>query len=702
MSTEIAFEENGLFLHIEVTDDKDVRLLHFAPIPFKPESITHDEHRTWFRLLELQASGEDQNDHHGSQHTGTSPANRLRYVRHNDMRNSTGRKLDIEQAIGGLTVISHFQFYDDISIARVWTEVCNGAKNNLGLEYISSFCLTGLAKETATSWDQISRLHVPHNGTYGEMQWRIYSLSEMGLSNVSPYGTVKRLSYESNGTWPCSNYLPMGCFEDTESACLLFWQIEHHGSWHWEIGNKLGIPFLRISGPTQNENHWWKNLQPGETFISVPVAVGAVHGNFESAVTELTRYRRTIRRPHHDNENLPVIFNDYMHCLFANPTMEKLTPLINMAAEVGCEIFNIDAGWYVDGEWYAGVGEWKPSMKRFPNGMREPLDYIRSKGMIPGMWIEPEVMAVQCPLSKKVPDDWFFIRHGKRVIDHSRYQLDFRNPDVISHVDSVINRIVQEYGAGYIKIDYNINAGIGTELSADSFGDGLLQHNHAYLTWLDDVQKRYPNLILENCSAGGMRICYSLLSRHSVQSISDQTDYFRMAPIAAACQAAIPPEQAAAWTYPIPDNSRDAVIFNMINPMLMRIHLSGRPDQLSPEHLALVKQAIAYYKMIRKDIKQSLPFWPLGMPAFNDPWISMGLRYESRNYLAIWRMKNSEKSCHLPIKHLRGSDVIVRAGYPTDGDESYEWDKHTGVLHIEIPNQLSACVLELHNDNNTE
>ena len=48
--------------------------------------------------------------------------------------------------------------------------------------------------------------------------------------------------------------------------------------------------------------------------------------------------------------------------------------------------------WYADGFWWDAVGEWKPSQKRFPNGIKEVIDYIRSKGMIPGLWLELEVM----------------------------------------------------------------------------------------------------------------------------------------------------------------------------------------------------------------------------------------------------------------------------------------------------------------------
>lgn len=98
------------------------------------------------------------------------------------------------------------------------------------------------------------------------------------------------------------------------------------------------------------------------------------------------------------------------------------------------------------------------------------------------------------------------MRHGKRVYDRSRYQLDFRNPAVIAHVNEVIDRVVKDYGVGYIKMDYNIEPGIGTELGAESVGQGLLEHEKAYLNWLDDVFARYPDLVIENCSSGGLQV----------------------------------------------------------------------------------------------------------------------------------------------------------------------------------------------------
>lgn len=121
---------------------------------------------------------------------------------------------------------------------------------------------------------------------------------------------------------------------------------------------------------------------------------------------------------------------------------------------------------------------------------------------------------------------------------------------VQDYATSVIDRMVNEYGVGYIKMDYNINSGIGTEVDSDSLGDGLLEHNRAYLAWLDSIFCQYPDLIIENCGSGGMRMDYAMLSRHSIQSSSDQTDYIKNAAIAASCATALTPEQCAIWSYP--------------------------------------------------------------------------------------------------------------------------------------------------------
>ena len=441
------------------------------------------------------------------------------------------------------------------------------------------------------------------------------------------------------------------------------WQIENNGSWMWEMGDEADRLYLLLSGPCQDTAGWWKTLQTGETFESAPAAVVFSHGGFNGALAEMTKYRRAIRRKNRDNETLPVIFNDYMNCLGGDPTTEKLYPLIDAAAAVGCEYFCIDCGWYADGVWWDWVGEWLPSKRRFPRGISEPLDYIRSKGMIPGLWLEIEVMGVCCPLADKLPDDWFFMRHGKRVVDHGRYQLDFANPAVRDYATEVVRRLVEEYGVGYIKMDYNIEAGVGTEVGCESLGEGLLRHSRAYMAWLDEIFAAYPDLTVECCSSGAMRANYGLLSRHSIQSSSDQTDYRKNAVIAAASAAGICPEQCAVWAYPLRNADEENVAVNMVNALLLRIHQSGHLAEMSPQGVALVAEAIGVYKGLRQEIREALPFYPTGMPHFSDPWFSFGLDGDRAVYLAVWKMQGEEETVEIPLgKDLQGP---VECIYPT-------------------------------------
>jgi alpha-galactosidase len=694
MAHEIRLSENGFHVLIFITDDANVRLLHFSSLPFE-ETSCNENGPSIFRLVEIQVTGENQDDHHGLKHTGTLPGKRLRYARHHDTRTIYGRKLEITQqdVLRGLEVTSHLQFFDALPIVRSWTSVRNEGSAAVGLEYVSSFMLAGLTKGGLLSWDEKMFLSIPHNTWCGEGQWRTYALPELGLSKVQT-ASLKRFACTNTGSWSTSQFLPMGYLENRESGEGLCWQIEHNGSWHWEVSDQADQLYLQISGPTEQEHQWWKQLAPGETFTSVPVAVAAVSTGFTSAIKALTSYRRRIRRPNKDNEALPVIFNDYV-VLFGDPTEQKLLPLIEAAAEVGCEYFCIDAGWYADNDWWNTVGDWLPSRQRFPTGLEWVLSKIREKNMQPGLWLELEVMGMDNPRARNLPDNWFFCRHGKRIIDHGRYQLDFRNAQVRAFADEVVDRLVNRYAVGYIKMDYNINIGLGTDIEADSAGDGLLEHNRAYLRWLDTIFARYSELIIENCSSGGMRMDYALLSRHSIQSSSDQSDYRKYAQIATSCLTAVPPEQCAVWSYPGKTDDRETIIFNMVNALLMRIHQSGEIAELSLEGRALVKEGIALYKTIRHHIPQGYPFWPLGLPTFADEWVSLGLACDGPIYLSVWRLQSKADICILPVPSLQGSDVQIECIYPSTQDCRWVWQTETGRLSVALPCVYSARLFRL-------
>lgn len=648
--------ENGLYVTFAIYDDK-IRLINFSSEDIDETKISKDEMDDGW-IVEYQETGEGSADHRGRKHIGCNPGSWLKYKDFKQSKNEHGTKLEVIQTYNGIDIISNYQFYDNTKVVRAWTDVVNNSSETREIEFVSSFAYFFASRGGLQCWDQKMELYQAHNSWYDECRWIKNSLPQLGLNPIFNMQSTKRIYEQNEGSWSTQEYLPMGAIRNTETGCTYLWEIEHNGSWYWEVAESIGTLFTEtnhnlmiqgagdtsgeiyflLSGPTEWESQWHKSLKPGEIFTTVPVAVSTINGDFEHAIDEMVMYRRKIRRLNEDNEKLPVIFNDYMNCLFGDSTTEKLIPLIDAAAKAGCEYFVIDCGWYTDHNWWAGVGQWLPSKGRYPNGIDEPIRYIREKGMIPGIWLEMEVVGFDCPGVQDMPKDWFFNRHGKLVSDQCRYQLDFRNPDVCAYADKTVDRLVNEFGVGYIKMDYNINSGIGTEVNSDSLGDGLLEHNRAYLAWLDHIFEKYPDLIIENCGSGGLRMDYAQLSRHSIQSSSDQTDYIRNACIAASSATAVNPEQCAIWSYPLSGKDVEETAVNMVNAMLLRIHQSGHLGKLPEEQLNVVKEGIGVYKSIRMDIKDSVPFWPLGIPQFRDPWFVFGLRNDHCAYVAVWRV----------------------------------------------------------------
>ena len=195
-------------------------------------------------------------------------------------------------------------------------------------------------------------------------------------------------------------------------------------------------------------------------------------------------------------------------------------------------------------------------------------------------------------------------------------------------------------------------------------GQGTLEHERAYLKWLEGVWMRYPDLIIENCSSGGLRMDYAMLSRYSIQSTSDQDDYRLYATIAANAPTAVTPEQAAVWAYPMNHEEeisqrelKEETVFNMVNAMLLRIHQSG--------HLAKLDE------------------------------MRFGLKCGEKRYLAVWRRCGQKETMDLPIPELKGVDVTVDRIYPSYAQEAFAWNRNLGSLTVQLPEEYTARLFEL-------
>ncbi|MFK4106213.1 alpha-galactosidase [Streptomyces sp. NPDC019531] len=684
------------------------------PDPVREPDVCARLARTALPLVELQTAGSGRLGTSGKRHVDGVLARDLRYAGHEERREGEASTLlvHLSDATTGLRATVSYTLRDRIAVLHTEVGVHNAGDRPVTLEYVSSLALANLARHLpdGVRWEDDLSLWLAANPWSGEFRWLRATLAERGLYDVGMVrfgqtGSKNRIAVTSTGSWSTSEYLPMGCVEETATGRALLWQIEHNGSWHAEVADRFDDVYLLLSGPTDREHQWRRRLAPGDSFRTVPAAVALVEsGGFEAALRAMTEHRRATRRPHPDHDQLPVVFNDFMNSLMGEPSTDALLPLVDAAAAAGAEVFCIDAGWYdteppgtvgpggVPG-WWDAVGEWEESATRFPGGLREVLDRVRAAGMVPGLWLEPEVVGVRSPVAAALPDEAFFRRDGVRLVEWGRHQLDLTHPAARNHLDTVVDRLVRDHGVGYLKLDYNIDIGAGTDGDGTGGpGDGLLRHNRAYLDWLDGVMDRHPGLVLESCAAGGSRTDHATLSRLPIHSVTDQQDFRLLPAIAAAAPTAVTPEQGAIWAYPLPEHNEADLGTVMTSALLGRVHLSGRPDRLDERQLAVVRRASDTYKTYRHLLPTARPHWPLGLPGWRDGWTALALTLDDDStLLTVCRRDGAPEAVTVPLPWMPEGHR-PRTLFATGSGPSLDWDDRARVLRMSLSSATTALI----------
>ncbi|QSB14227.1 alpha-galactosidase [Natronosporangium hydrolyticum] len=629
----------------------------------------------------------------GARSTGTAIGQRLRYQGHEESVEAGWQRLRVDAADPetGLRVEIWLRTRDGLAAFQTWTVVHNRGAGPISLRSVSSVT-AGLPLPPGGIDDL--HLHWAQSGWLAENRWRNDPVRELNLPDLDHprhgYRSRGCIAVTSTGSWSTKQVLPTGVLEHRPTGRSWCWQVEHNGGWRWEVGEVRGGAYLTATGPNDPDHQWRQVLDPDHSFTTVPVAIAVSDAGWEGAVAAMTHYRRQIVRPHPQRETLPVVFNDYMNTLMGEPTSEALEPLIAAAGRAGAEYFCIDAGWFDDtrsAQWHEHMGDWQPSSSRFAEGLGAVIDRIRTAGMVPGLWLEPEVVGVQSQAARELPVDAFFQRDGERVVEDGRYHLDLRHPAAMAHLDQTVDRLVADFGVGYFKLDYNIDSGAGTDVAAASPGDGLLGHGRALLRWLEGVLDRHPQVVIESCASGAMRMDYGMLSRTQLQSTSDQQNPLRYPPIAVAAPMAVLPEQAANWAYPQPGMSLEEIAFCLVTGAAGRLYLSGHLDQMTAEQLRLVADGVAAYRDIRGELARAVPSWPLGLPGWRDPWVGLALRppagTAAPTYLALWRRPGASSKVTLRLPHLRGVDVQAAVRYPQDLPAwQTTWEAGPGLLTV--------------------
>ncbi|MCD8132212.1 MAG: alpha-galactosidase [Lachnospiraceae bacterium] len=283
---------------------------------------------------------------------------------------------------------------------------------------------------------------------------------------------------------------------------------------------------LRVVMGVHPERFYWK-LASGESF-QTPEAVMVYSGQGLGAMTRTFHrlYRDHLIRSPWKKKERPVLINSWEAAYFDFDT-EKILGLAREAATAGIEMLVLDDGWFGHrSSDDSSLGDWFVNEKKLPGGLKYLADEINALGMKFGLWIEPEMISEDSELYRAHPE--WVLRTARREPAQSReqYVLDLSNPEAADYIYEQIRSVLSSAHIEYVKWDMNRPlADVGSlKLEPDRQGEIM----HRYMLAVYRMQERllcdFPELLLENCSAGGARFDPGMLYYSPQIWCSDMTD----------------------------------------------------------------------------------------------------------------------------------------------------------------------------------
>ena len=222
----------------------------------------------------------------------------------------------------------------------------------------------------------------------------------------------------------------------------------------------------------------------------------------------------------------PVLLNSWEACYF-NISEKSLVSMARSAKDLGVELLVMDDGWFGERDNdRCSLGDWTPSVKKLPGGLRSLAEKVIAEGLQFGIWVEPEMVNTDSRLYRKHPD-WAMAIPGKRHSEgRTQRVLDLANPEVQDFLIQKMSEVFSSAPVSYVKWDMNriFSDVYSPYLPAERQGETA----HRYIMGLhrvaDTLAKSFPDILFEGCASGGNRFDLGMLCWFPQIWGSDNTD----------------------------------------------------------------------------------------------------------------------------------------------------------------------------------
>jgi len=420
--------------------------------------------------------------------------------------------------------------------------------------------------------------------------------------------------------------------------------------------NKYNV--VNLSGGISPDNFRW-NLNVGESF-STPELVISFSDNGLSGLSQNFHalIKNRVCRGIYRDKKRPVLLNLWEACYF-NFTDETIKKAADSAADLGVELLVIDDGWFGNrNNDRSSLGDWYVNQDKIKCGLNELCKYVNSKGLMLGIWFEPEMVSPESELFNKHPD-WVMHINGRKPTE-TRWQLmlDLTNPQVCDFIYNSIADVLKTTNIQYIKWDYNRTmAHIGSAyLKAEQMGE----YYHRYMLGLYSVLERlttdFPNVLFEGCASGGGRFDMVILYYTPQIWTSDDTDAVERAEIQYGTSLIYPMSCQSAHVSVCPNHQTGRTVSMQARHIFALTGSFGyelAPEKIIDSDREYVKEFIKFYND-NYDVFQNGKYYRLSDPNVDD-YAVFEYVYENKVFVGAMRLKTHAVNLQTTVK-LKGLD----------------------------------------------
>lgn len=181
----------------------------------------------------------------------------------------------------------------------------------------------------------------------------------------------------------------------------------------------------------------------------------------------------------------------------------------------------IDAGWYgattkpspdeFEGDWYIHTGDWRVSSLIHPGGLKDVSRAVHNAGMKFLLWFETERVCRDVPIVFEHPEYFIFPEDEK----NKNLLLNLGNDEAWKYCFDTISYLIEDIGIDCYRQDFNMSSLPYWRKNDTEDRKGITEIKHImgmYHLW-DALLKKFPHLLIDNCSSGGRRIDIETLRR---------------------------------------------------------------------------------------------------------------------------------------------------------------------------------------------